>query len=176
MRLSRFGLLALGLMLAAPVAAAQISSEGGPIYVDSESSEARELERTILLQGNVDIQQGTARLRADRVTIQFAPRAAGSSGSGAVSGFGEVQTLTADGNVFYITPDLKAKGDKGVYNRSSDTITITGKVALLRDKDVAEGQTLTYVVGKRITTLDGGSGRTRMRIDPSSKPAGNTNR
>ena len=56
--------------LAAP-AMAQISSEGGPIYIDSERTESLERERKVLLIGNVDIQQGTARLRADTVTISF---------------------------------------------------------------------------------------------------------
>jgi lipopolysaccharide export system protein LptA len=167
------GLILAGTVLATGFAApamAQISADGGPIYIDSERTESFELERKVLLIGNVDVQQGTARLRADRVTITFAGRVAG-AGGGPASGFGAVQSMLAEGNVFYVTPELKAKGDQGVYELATDTITLTGKVALLRDRDVAEGQTLKMEVGKRRTTLDGGDGRTRMRIDPSSRPA-----
>lgn len=98
----------------------------------------------MLLIGNVDIQQGTARLRADRVTVLFAPRASGSnsSGSSIMGGFGQIENIVAEGNVYYVTPEIKAKGDRGVYELSTDTITMTGNVALMRERDVAEGETL----------------------------------
>jgi lipopolysaccharide export system protein LptA len=159
-----------GLMLLAPAALAQISSEGGPIYINSARTESLENERMVLMTGNVDIQQGTARLRADTVTIRFKERT-GAETSSVVSGFGQIDNIVAEGNVFYVTPEIKAKGDRGVYELATDTITMTGKVALLRERDVAEGQTLRMEIGKRRTTLEGGTGRTRMVIDPSSQPA-----
>jgi len=155
-------------------AIAQISSEGGPIYINSARTESLENERKVLLIGNVDIQQGTARLRADTVTIRFkesGPRT--NTDSSIVGGFGQVENIVADGNVYYVTPELKAKGDRGVYELATDTITMTGKVALMRDRDVAEGETLRMEIKNRRTTLEGGSGRTRMVIDPSSQPPQN---
>lgn len=153
-------------------AMAQISSEGGPIYINSERTESLERERKVLLIGNVDIQQGDARLRADTVTLIFAERSNADS-AGVGGSFGQVQTMLAEGGVFYVTPELKAKGDHGTYDAATDTITITGNVALMRDRDVAEGQTLKVEVGNRRTTLDGGDGRTRMVIDPESSSASN---
>ena len=164
---------ALALSSLAVPAMAQISSEGGPIYIDSERTESLERERKVLLIGNVDIQQGTARLRADTVTIIFSGTTGGGAASGVGSGFGAIQTMVAEGNVFYVTPEMKAKGDRGVYDAAIDTITMTGNVALMRERDVAEGQTLKMEVGKRRTTLDGGAGRTRMVIEPDQKTAGN---
>jgi lipopolysaccharide export system protein LptA len=64
---------------------------------------------------------------------------------------------------------LKAKGDQGVYVATTDTITMTGNVALMRGRDVAEGQVLKLEITNRRTTLDGGDGRTRMMIDPDSE-------
>ena len=157
--------------IAAP-AMAQISSEGGPIYIDSERTESLERERKVLLIGNVDIQQGTARLRADTVTIIFSGKTGGET-AGVGSGFGQIQTMIAEGNVFYVTPEMKAKGDRGVYDAAVDTITMTGNVALMRERDVAEGQILKLEVGKRRTTLDGGTGRTRMVIESDKDTAGN---
>lgn len=158
--------LAALVALAAP-AVAQISSDGGPIYINSERTESLERERKVLLVGNVDIQQGDARLRADTVTMIFAERPAGSADTtGVGSGFGQIQTMVAEGNVFYITADMKAKGDRGVYDAASDVITMTGNVALMRERDVAEGAVLRVEIGNRRTTLDGGDGRTRMVIEP----------
>jgi len=156
--------------MAAP-ACAQISSEGGPIYINSARTESLEAERKVLLVGNVDIQQGTARLRADQVTIKFTGKTAGApASSSVVGGFGQVESIVAEGNVYYVTPELKAKSERGVYELATDTITMTGKVALMRDRDVAEGATLRMEVKNRRTTLEGGNGRTRMVIDPSSQP------
>lgn len=162
----------LGLAAGGLPAFAQISSEGGPIYINSARTESLENERKVLLIGNVDIQQGTARLRADTVTVRFAPRASGaaSGGSSIMSGFGQIENIVAEGNVYYVTPEIKAKGDRGVYELASDTITMTGNVALMRERDVAEGETLRMEVKNRRTTLEGGNGRTRMVIDPSSQP------
>lgn len=168
--------LFLGLLLGAP-ASAQISSDGGPIYINSERTESLERERKVLLVGNVDIRQGTARLRADTVTIQFAPQQEGTAAApaqGGVAGsFGQVQTMLAEGNVYYVTPELKAKGDRGIYEIATDTITMTGNVALMRDRDVAEGQRLIMEVGSRRTRLEGGGGRTRMVIDPEGQTQSN---
>lgn len=166
--------LSLGLVMAAP-AHAQISSDGGPIYINSERTESLERERKVLLVGNVDIRQGTARLRADTVTILFTgEQGEGPAASGVASSFGQIDRILADGNVYYVTPELKAKGDRGVYELATDTITMTGNVALMRERDVAEGQVLRMEIANRRTTLEGGGGRTRAVIDPSS--ASNSNR
>lgn len=159
-------------MLAAP-AAAQISSDGGPIYIDSERTETLERERKVLLIGNVDIQQGTARLRADTVTLIFSGEGSTRS-SGVGSGFGDISTMVAEGNVFYVTPELKAKGNIGTYDAKADTITMTGDVALTRNRDVAEGQSLTLEIANGKTTLDGGSGRARTVIYPEDQNTGET--
>jgi lipopolysaccharide export system protein LptA len=163
----------LGLTLMAAPALAQISSEGGPIYINSARTESLENERKVLLVGNVDIQQGTARLRADTVTIRFRPGNGAPAGASVVGGFGQVEQIVAEGNVYYVTPELKAKSERGVYELATDTITMTGKVALMRERDVAEGETLRMEVKSRRTTLEGGSGRTRMVIDPSTQPGQN---
>lgn len=166
------GALLVGAALTAP-ASAQISSEGGPIYINSERTESLERERKVLLIGNVDIQQGDARLRADKVTLTFAGKEGGNSSSTLGGSFGQIESMLAEGEVFYVTPDLKAKGDRGFYDAGIDTITMTGNVALMRGRDVAEGETLKLEIKNRRTTLDGGDGPARMMIDPDSQPDSN---
>ncbi len=158
-------LAAFAVSVAGLPAMAQISSEGGAIYSDAERIESVESENAAYLIGNVDIQQGDARLRADKVTIKFSEVADGAN-SGIGAGFGAVKQIIAEGNVFYVTPEMKAKGDRGVYELRTDTITMTGKVALMRDRDVAEGESLKIEIGNRRTTLDGGTGTSRMVITP----------
>lgn len=162
-------LLALAACAAGP-ALAQISSEGGPIYINSERTESLERDRKVLLIGNVDIRQGDARLRADTVTIFFTGRQ-GDTADSIVGGFGQIERIHATGSVYYVTPELRAKGDQGIYELANDTITMTGNVALMRDRDVAEGERLRMEIANRRTTLEGGSGRARMVIDPTTTQA-----
>ena len=166
MRILKFvgmGLLATSL---ATSLHAQVSQEGGPIRVKADKSEVLERERKVILIDNVDITQGDARLRADIVTLEYADNA--SEGSGLGSTFGDIRTMTARGNVFYITPDLKANGEIGVYNAQTNTITVTGDVVLLRGEDVAKGERLTMNLTEGKTTLDGGTGnQVNMVITPS---------
>lgn len=163
----------LGCVVLAAPAHAQISSEGGPIYINSDRTESLERERKVLLIGNVDIQQGEARLRADKVTLVFAGKDGGNT-SGTLGGsFGQIQSMLAEGEVFYVTPELKAKGDRGLYEAAIDTITMTGHVALMRGRDVAEGETLKLEIKNRRTILDGGTDRARMMIDPDAQQGSN---
>ena len=74
--------------------------------------------------------------------------------------------MTARGNVFYVTPDLKANGDLGVYVASTDTITLTGNIVLVRGEDVAKGERLTMELAAGKTSLDGGDSQVNMVIIP----------
>ncbi|MEL7540333.1 MAG: LptA/OstA family protein [Pseudomonadota bacterium] len=148
-------------------AAAQVSGEGGPIRVTADRSEVLDKERKVVLIDNVDITQGTARLRADIVTIEYGGAGGTTATTGLGSNFGDIRTMTARGNVFYVTPDLKANGDLGVYVASADTITLTGDITLVRGEDVAKGDRLVMELAAGKTTLDGGNSQVKMVINPS---------
>lgn len=143
----------LACALTSSFAAAQVSSDGGPIRVKADRSEVLERDSKVILIDNVDITQGDARLRADTVTLAYGP-GQGTSSSGLGSGFGDIQTMTATGNVFYVTPDLRAKGDLGTYDAESDTITLTGNVVLVRGEDVATGERMSLELSEGRTVLD----------------------
>ena len=157
--------LAMALCLSAP-ALAQVSGEGGPIRVKADRSEVLDKERKVILVDNVDITQGDARLRANVVTLEYGGGVAG-AGGGPTSGFGDIKTMTARGEVFYVTPDLKANGDLGIYDAQKDTITLTGNVVLVRGDDVAQGNRLVMELAAGKTTLDGGTSQVNMVIIPN---------
>lgn len=153
-------------VLATGPAMAQVSGEGGPIRVNADRSEVLDKERKVILIDNVDITQGTARLRADVVTLEY-----GGGGNTATTGlgsnFGDIRTMTARGNVFYVTPEFKANGDLGIYVAAADTITLTGNVVMIRGEDVAKGERLTMELEAGKTTLDGGDSQVNLVITPS---------
>lgn len=153
--------------IAAPAALAQISGEGGPIRVNADTSEVLERQRQVVLIDNVDIMQGNARLRADKVTIYYG--GTGETQTAGMSGFGDIESMVAEGEVFYVTPDLKATGDVGTYDARADTITLTGEVVLVRGEDVATGRRLVMRLEEGRTTLDGGDGQVQFNISPNER-------
>ena len=160
---------AIGLVAATP-ATAQISGEGGPIRVNADRSEVVEKQRQVILTDSVDIMQGDARLRANRVTLNYS--GSGETQTTGLSGFGDISSMEAVGEVFYVTPELKATGDNGVYNAAEDTITLTGNVVLIRGEDVATGERLVMELSEGRTVLDGGSGQVQMNINPNQAEEG----
>lgn len=154
----------LGLAACLP-AAAQVSGQGGPIRVNADRSEVIERQRQVVLIDNVDIMQGDARLRANRVTINYA--GSGETETSGLTGFGDISSMEAVGEVYYVTPDIKATGDRGTYDAASDTITLTGDVVLIRGEDVATGRTLVMKLSEGRTILEGGDGQVQMNINPN---------
>jgi len=151
--------------LSAP-ALAQVSGEGGPIRIKADRSEVLEKERKVILFDNVDITQGNARLRANIVTLAYLNKSATDASSN-IGAFGDIESMTARGEVFYVTPDLKATGGLGIYDALTDTITLTENVVLIRGEDVATGERLVMQLSAGITTLDGNGSQVNMVIIPN---------
>lgn len=155
--LFKSALAALAALSFSAPALAQVSGEGGPIRVKADRSEVLERESKVILVDNVDITQADARLRADVVTLEYGP-AGNATTTGLGSGFGDIRLMTARGSVFYVTPELKATGDLGIYNAETDTIVLTGNVVLVRGEDVGKGERLTMQLAAGRTILDGKDG------------------
>ena len=145
-------------------AIAQISASGGPIRVTAERSEVLDREKQVILIDDVNISQGDAKLRADMVTLTYTSDDGGSSGNFGTA-FGDIKSMSARGGVYYVTPELTATSDTGLYEASTNTITLSGNVGLLRGGDVAKGSVLTIELALGRTTLDGG---VNMVITPAN--------
>lgn len=175
MRLSKI-IAATGIcaLMAVP-ATAQLSSKGGPIQVKAERSEVLDRKKQVIITGNVDIVQADTALRADKVVLSYsgggATRTSGIGGS-----FGDIKTMKATGNVFYLTPELKATGETGTYDAQRETIKLDGQeVILQRGEDFATGKCLVMNLRAGRTDLYGTpcgseeeSGRVVFVIDQST--------
>lgn len=117
-----------------------------PIDISAKNSDVFQPQHLVVYTGEVEALQGQQRLRTPKLSIYFAeregaPKAATKSG-GPGGGFGQVQRMEAEGPVYLVTPTQSAKGNHGVYEATSDTITLTGDVVLMQDKNVARGERL----------------------------------
>ncbi|MEL7130065.1 MAG: LptA/OstA family protein [Pseudomonadota bacterium] len=159
----------LGVWLFALPAVAQLSPDGGPIQINADRLDVLERENKATYVGNVDVLQASARLRSDKLTINF--KSSGEGRQGGVGGsFGAPDTMVAEGEVFYVTPDLKARGDRGVYTADTDTVLLTGNVILERGEDIAVGECLTLEISAGKSTLGCGADGDRVitQITPTN--------
>ena len=171
-------LVAAGLFAAAltgaPAAHAQLSESRGPVSYEADNLEYFDDERRLLLSGDVQIVQNDATLRADRVTLFFAPAGAGaaqSEGSSQALGAGDVQRMIAEGEVYYVRTAQTARGNRAVYEVAQDAVTFTGNVVVASDENVIRGETLVLQIGSRRTTIRPQSGeRVRGVFVPRNTP------
>ncbi|VAV95820.1 hypothetical protein MNBD_ALPHA06-993 [hydrothermal vent metagenome] len=123
-------------------ASAQLSSAGGPVDISADNLEVIDAKNLAIYIGHVDVIQDDARLQADRIEVQFAKGTSEQSGGALNASWGDIQSITAIGNVFYTTPGEVARSDRGVYKLSSDTITMTGDVVVTQAGNVIRSQAL----------------------------------
>jgi lipopolysaccharide export system protein LptA len=167
MRLSPLIALAALPLLIGTSAQAQLAksmSSGGPLDISSSTTAYDPDNCMSVWKGQVEVTQDQSRLRADEVnTIS---KRTGKNACG-----GDIDRIEATGNVFYVTPDLKARGDKAIYLVANDTVTITGKVVVSSESGVSETNRLVINVNTGEAKMgDAGSGqRVRAVLYPNAK-------
>lgn len=150
--------------LSAP-AQAQLSASGGPISYSADNLEYLDGNRQLVLTGNVDVVQNDSRLQSDKLTLYFSANSAG----GNTLGTGDIDRIVAEGQVYYVRPDQKARGDRAVYETASDSVTFTGNVVVASDENVIRGETLVLEIsGGRTTIKPGGAGRVQGVFRPKA--------
>ncbi len=170
-------LLFASIALIAHPARAQFASGGGPIDITADELEMVDAQHLAIWRGDVEALQGRNRMRADVLNIYFtgAPSPTG-GGSGAAPGrnWGKVQRVEAENKVFYISPTQTARGDHGLYEMASNTITITGDVIVSQGQSVVHGDKLVIDVKTGHATMvstahgRGAPGRVRGIFYPNS--------
>jgi lipopolysaccharide export system protein LptA len=147
-------------------ASAQLGKGGqGPLGINAEDFRYDPGACLAVWTGKVEATQDQMRLRADQLNVY-------SHKSGGKSCSGDFDRMEASGNVFYVTPELKARGDKAVYLVSNETVTITGRVVVSSDQGVTETNRLVLNVNTNEAHMGGDGGqRVRAVIYPGKKSA-----
>jgi lipopolysaccharide export system protein LptA len=80
--------------------------------------------------------------------------------------------MIAEGRVFYVRPQQKARGDRAIYDTKSDTVTFSGNVVIASDDNVTRSDQVVLEVSNQRTTFRPGAGkRVEGVIRPRSTPA-----
>jgi lipopolysaccharide export system protein LptA len=155
--------------MAASASLGQIGDASAPLDIDAEHMDTLDAERRIILRGDVVIVQGTSSIRADRIDVYYD----GSGSSETSSSWGDIERIVATDNVFYVTPRERARGDLGVYNMQSETITLTGDVVITQCENViTTNRFVTDLVSGNSSFGDQQTGeRVRVLLMPQSDDA-----
>ena len=135
--------------LAQPTAAQAPSNSKSPWDVVADTLDTSNSTCEAIYRGNAEALQDTTRLRADVLKLYAKPappkRAPVKPGADPASGgCGELERIEADGNVFYVSPQQKARSNHAVYVAGSTTITMTGDVVAVQGKNVLRGERMVF--------------------------------
>lgn len=141
------------------------TSSKEPIQIDADTLEVFDQDQRAIYQGNVIVKQGQTTMKAAKVTVYYDRRGATPLGAKAASApqadikeDTTVRKVEAEGGVAVFSQDQVATGDRAVYDRTTDIVTMTGNVTLSKGKNVTRGQRLVFNVGTGIATMAAGAG------------------
>jgi lipopolysaccharide export system protein LptA len=148
-----------------------------PITIDADSLEWFDKEQKAIYTGNVVAKQGEATLKATQLRIfmqkpqkngasEPAPAAAGPG----VAGDNQIERMEADGPVELIQKDQTATGDKGLYERGTNAVTLIGNVSLRQGGHITLGDRLVYDLDTRQAVIQKPRGTFAPRNQPAPAP------
>ncbi len=160
---ARTVILVLGLFCGLAVPAFAQITFGGDDPIDVKAERATYKGAKTVLSGDVVIQQAGSTILADRMDIIRAQNTQGKDGQaeGSFVQLGNISHIVAVGNFKYITVQNNVTGDKGVYERDKNIITVTGNVKFTQDNgNTVTGNKMIYDLTTNSARVDGNcSGR-----------------
>lgn len=155
----------VALTLGASPAAAQLSqSSDAPVDITADVLEVINNECVSVWSGSAEALQDRTRLRAD-VIKTFSKKGAGRPGAAGGS-CGALDRMEAIGNVYYVTPQQKVRGDNANYDVTAERIVITGDVVAVSGPNVIRGDRLVVNVATGDAQMQSGAkgpGKARPR-------------
>jgi len=137
-------------------ARAQVSfGNDSPIHVKADKATYRGAKT--ILSGNVSVKQKDTTILADRMDLHRAEEASSEApvDNGSVK-LGNINRIVAVGNFKYITSENRVTGDKGVYERDKEIITVTGNARFVQNNgNTVTGSKMIYDLNTNRAKIDG---------------------
>lgn len=131
-----------------------------PIEIVADSLAVDQASETAVFTGKVEAAQGTLRLTADKVTVNYG----GGEGEN-----GRIDRLRAEGKVFLSNGAETAAGQWADYDVAGGSVSMGGGVTLTQGDNAISGQTLSIDLNAGRGQISGG----RVRSVFKPKTAGN---
>ena len=125
-----------------------------PVQIEAATLEVRDKEKTATFSGNVQVVQGDTTMKCQRLVVFYGqemgiaggekqasttPVTTSKSTPGMPQGAQNIKRIEAQGGVTVLTKDQNARGDKGIYDLTTKTITLTGHVTISQGQNVING-------------------------------------
>ena len=121
-----------------------------PVKIESDALEVRDKSRQATFMGNVKLTQGETTLQCRTLVIFYednsapagAPKksAPATAQKGGAPGSQQIKRAEAKGDVLVTQKDQTAKGDNGIFDVKSNTVTLTGNVVVTQGTNVLRGE------------------------------------
>jgi len=150
----------------------------GPITIDADRLEVLDKDKRAVFSGNVVAARGDMTVRSSTMTVFYdADLTSNTSTSrpAAANSNQSVRRIEMTGKVLFVQRDQQATGDAAVYERSSETLILSGNVVLTQCQNVVTGPRLVVNLRTNQAQVEGAPGaRVRSILVPgdSSSPQG----
>lgn len=130
-----------------------------PIKIDAARLEVRDKNKVATFSGSVQVVQGDTTLRCKTLAVFYDNEDAGSTLAAAKPGPGgqnRIRRLEAKGGVEVTQKDQVAKGDTGLFDMASNTVTLSGNVIVTQGQNVLRGERLVVDLTSGVSRVEAG--------------------
>ncbi len=139
----------------------------GAIHISSESMEAMDQSGKVVFTGNVVATQDDLTIHSDRLDVHYVK--AGENVKGEEGGR-SVEKMVATGHVRITKGARTATGEKAVYDRRAETVTISGAAQVWEGRNRVSGDVIIlYMNEDRSVVQSGSKGKVEAVVYPDEK-------
>jgi lipopolysaccharide export system protein LptA len=165
-------------------------NRGQPVHIEAATLEVRDKEKVATFSGNVHVQQGDTTMHCKSLVV-FYEQEGGQGGKSkatttmttdapSIGGQQKIKRLEARGSVVVTQKGETAKGELGVFDMKTNTVTLTGDVVMTQGRNVLRGERLVVNLVSGVSRVESGKhGRGRVQglflpsdAAPNSKQGG----
>lgn len=126
-----------------------LGSGKDPIKIDADRLDVFDTEKRATFTGNVVAVQGETTLRCSSLNVFYEQSATANTGAespqgAAADGDNNIRKLDCQGPVTVVSGAQTATGQHAVFDRVSNTVTLTGNVLLSQEKNVQQCDRIVY--------------------------------
>jgi lipopolysaccharide export system protein LptA len=150
-----------------------------PVKIESDSLEVRDKSHQATFIGKVKLVQGETTIQCKMLVIFYedssapAPKKGAQTAQkgGALGGGQQIKRAEAKGDVLVTQKDQTAKGDNGVFDVKSNTITLTGSVVVTQGTNVLRGDRMLVDLTTGVSRVESNkTQRVEGLFNPSTTP------
>jgi lipopolysaccharide export system protein LptA len=147
------------------------SGSQGPLAIDSDRLEVRDRDKMAIFTGNVVARRGDSTLRATAMTVFYDGDSPGRPAAQAQPAGGapaqqqqQIRRIEMSGPVFFCQRTQTARGERAVYERANERLTMTGNVVLTDGPNVVTGPRLVVNLRTNQAQVEGDPSRPNERV------------